>query len=55
MRVEWIECVRLLAFAHEGDLRGKKGCVWARGARSLASRLSDHLSGVGSVISSQVD
>ena len=29
-RVEWIECVRLLAFAHEGDLRGggkKRGAL----------------------------
>ena len=27
-REEWVECVRLLAFAHEDDLCGKKGVRW---------------------------
>ena len=27
---KWMECVRLLAFAHEGDLRGKKGVAVGR-------------------------
>ena len=33
-REEWVECVRLLAFAHEDDLCGKKGVRWG-GARDL--------------------